>query len=759
MAQSALPRGIGIFAPAWAATATTAIAACGQPPESAEFPGVAGMSPVSMQLATGTLRMELAALAELEAATEMAVAAAENGVRLLDAQASQPGPPPISGTTLNPEQVAALALLPPVLAEEARRSLMMHAALSPPRGLSSPGVAVDVNKAAAAVAADAAISAFKADAHAGAARSALAHGRDIADRDDISDRDLVAAPAATVKASLEGMAEAMDVKVMEAVREAVAKVNAAMPLPLPMPPTPAMPPPPAMPLPLPMPPPPTMPTAAFASASPNTSKSAGATASSAIGIAVHAAAAASEIDPEIDHAQLSIVSAAPRPVKSPAKSASKCAHTRRKSSSPERPSACNASGCHASACSSSPERPGAARATEAGHSPPLVSTLGIRLHPNEPSLHAKLARHEAARQYEVPSCTPRINSASAKLRRHMPIEDVLLGKGKQWQQKREKQAANLQREAEILAAAATNAIRLSHDTEVLAKRYGERVGLPTAVDRLLAVKKPVLTTASSGTSAANATTARARGSSAGYRTCSCAAGATAASGDWWEEGGAAAAAASAAAAARGGGGVLAVAERSAAWAQMKERRRQALMKRDALERCTAQPSSNGTAYLASVGGGSALAFIARNAAWQATREGRLQAARQAQVLAEVASVPGVPTVRARSATIDNAREGEPTYMAPCPSQSFGVNLPHHHFLGALDKFSGNQQSLSDPCEPALPEWAAFGGHTVGCSIAVPDTFTGRATAAASQIHVRRDFSLQTRGHAPPFVKSPPGAAV
>ena len=100
------------------------------------------MSPVSMQLATGTLRMELAALAELEAATEMAVAAAENGVRLLDAQASQPGPPPISGTTLNPEQVAALALLPPVLAEEARRSLMMHAALSPPRGLSSPGVAV-----------------------------------------------------------------------------------------------------------------------------------------------------------------------------------------------------------------------------------------------------------------------------------------------------------------------------------------------------------------------------------------------------------------------------------------------------------------------------------------------------------------------------------------------------------------------------------------------------------------------------------------
>ena len=397
-----------------------------------------------------------------------------------------------------------------------------------------------------------------------------------------------------------------------------------------------------------------------------------------------------------------------------------------------------------------------------------MSTLGIRLHPNEPSLHAKLARHEAARQYEVPSCTPRINSASAKLRRDMPIEDVLLGKGMQCQQKREKQAANRQREAETLAAAATTAIRLSQETEVLAKRYGERVGLPTAADRLLAVKKPVLTTASFGASAAT-TTPRARGSIAGYRTCSCAAGATAASGDWWEEGGGGGAGGDARAA-RGGGGVLAVAERSAAWAQMKERRRQALMKRDALERCTAQPSSNGTAYLASVGGGSALAFIARNAAWQATREGRLHAARQAQVLAVVASAPGVPTVRARRATTANAREGEPSYMAPCPSQSLGVNLPHRHFLGALEKFSGSEQSLSDPCEPALPEWAAprvgtaaFGGHTVGnsgcSSIAVPDTFTGRAPAVASQIHVRRDFSPQTRGQAPPFVQSPPGAAV
>ena len=62
---------------------------------------------------------------------------------------------------------------------------------------------------------------------------------------------------------------------------------------------------------------------------------------------------------------------------------------------------------------------------------------------------------------------------------------------------------------------------------MLAKRYGERVGLPTAADRLLAVKKPVLTTAPFGASAAT-TTPRARGSSAGYRTCSCAAGATAA---------------------------------------------------------------------------------------------------------------------------------------------------------------------------------------------------------------------------------------
>ena len=351
----------------------------------------------------------------------------------------------------------------------------------------------------------------------------------------------------------------------------------------------------------------------------------------------------------------------------------------------------------------------------------------------------------------------------------MPIEDVLLGKGKQCQQKREKQAANRQREAETLAAAATTAIRLSQETEVLAKRYGERVGLPTAADRLLAVKKPVLTTAPFGASAAT-TTPRARGSIAGYRTCSCAAGATAASGDWWEEGGGGGAGGGARAARGGGGGVLAVAERSAAWAQMKERRRQALMKRDALERCTAQPSSNGTAYLASVGGGSALAFIARNAAWQATREGRLQAARQAQVLAVVASAPGVPTVRARRATTANAREGEPSYMAPCPSQSLGVNLPHRHFLGALEKFSGSEQNLSDPCEPALPEWAAprvgtaaFGGHTVGnsgcSSIAVPDTFTGRAPAVASQIHVRRDFSPQTRGQAPPFVQSPPGAAV
>ena len=60
--------------------------------------------------------MELAALAELEAAMEMAVAAAENGVRLLDAQASQPVPPPVPGATLNPEQVASLALLPPAVA-------------------------------------------------------------------------------------------------------------------------------------------------------------------------------------------------------------------------------------------------------------------------------------------------------------------------------------------------------------------------------------------------------------------------------------------------------------------------------------------------------------------------------------------------------------------------------------------------------------------------------------------------------------------
>ena len=117
----------------------------------------------------------------------------------------------------------------------------------------------------------------------------------------------------------------------------------------------------------------------------------------------------------------------------------------------------------------------------------LFSTLGIPM----ASVAAATLRHEAQQQRTMPSFAPHINSASSHLRRELPVEDVLLGKHRHAQQRRERAAA-VQDRAQRASTSRLNAYQQpSRATVAFAKRYGERMR-QTPTERLFHPKQPTL---------------------------------------------------------------------------------------------------------------------------------------------------------------------------------------------------------------------------------------------------------------------------
>lgn len=293
-------------------------------------------------------------------------------------------------------------------------------------------------------------------------------------------------------------------------------------------------------------------------------------------------------------------------------------------------------------------------------------------------VRAALQRHEAAAQLQASPFAPCINSTSARLQREQPVEDVLLGKGRLVQQKRER-AVKLQ-EFAARSDSARLSQRPSKSTEELARRYSERTGL-TASQRLYhqsgGSHDRRMTDGASSPPASRRSPRDPVGSAAclhhpgvaTFRTIPSASAQPAS--------------------------VRSVAERNAAWSRQRDQRILQLanrQQRSERQQCPFRPAVGGAAYLAAVGGTSSLDVVARGAAWQATREHRLQAARDALLAREA-----VQPARPRSADV-LSHGAEPAFMVPTKSAT--------HRVVSLGAASSCSSAFGDSCKSHLPEWAA-----------------------------------------------------
>ena len=336
-------------------------------------------------------------------------------------------------------------------------------------------------------------------------------------------------------------------------------------------------------------------------------------------------------------------------------------------------------------------------ALAAGLSPPPASSLGLP----QCDVKATLRRLEADQQREMPRFEPKINSSSARMRRDMPVEEVLIGKGLQWQQRREKQRENVERAKQ--AASAREGWKPSRSTEQMAQRYGHRVGRLSAQERLFAPAPSLRRLEHERREQASRAASPPKASRAGDGLAAVArtgSGADAFHTIPRSAGGASS---------RGSGtpGTMAVAERNAAWAQLREHRLQQAAHRQRhadAKVCTFQPASDGAGFLARTYGGSTLDLVSRNLEWQASRDSRLQAAREEIVRAEIASVPGVPPPRKYG--------GVPGAHPPPPivAWSPGPGMPEPNFMVPTCSMPGAPeclQTFDDQCVVEhLPEWAA-----------------------------------------------------
>lgn len=266
-----------------------------------------------------------------------------------------------------------------------------------------------------------------------------------------------------------------------------------------------------------------------------------------------------------------------------------------------------------------------------------------------------LQQREAALSEAESTFAPHINGASARMRRDAKVEDVLLGKGRVAQQKRERAV----RAQERAAAVSARSHRPSQSTDAHERRYRERTGQASA-ERLLERRAP------------SAQTPSLHGGS-DFRDLPAAAAAPPPS-------------------------ARAVAERNLNWAQQREQRLRQLARRQRCaerEVCTFRPAVGGGAYLEAVGATSDLDVVARGAAWQASRESRLEAARRA-LLAQAAAELRAPRAPSPS-TAASPTGGEPGWMVPTTAHRNGQRAFACMPLGA---------TFGDSCHGELPEWAA-----------------------------------------------------
>ena len=303
----------------------------------------------------------------------------------------------------------------------------------------------------------------------------------------------------------------------------------------------------------------------------------------------------------------------------------------------------------------------------AGLAPPPPCTLNASVN----DAKAAVQRLEANAARVQAEFTPRINRASAQLRRELPIEDVLIGKGRQAQQKKERAIAGAER-AKRVAAARTHC-QPTRETNLLAQRYDKRNSQPGVARYMAPIHSQRRHTHSpSSEPPARATQSVQCNGASGFSMLNSNANTEALNADEQH-------------------GALSVAKRNAAWAQLRARRLQQLANRHrrAEEQvCTFQPSSEGAEYIAAIGGGTSLDVVARGAVWQEARDRRLEAARQAILHAQDEQIGGSTH---GLALYDDTQFGEPNYMIPTASTWRGPPLPW---------------TFEDPCVKQLPEWAA-----------------------------------------------------
>ena len=114
------------------------------------------------------------------------------------------------------------------------------------------------------------------------------------------------------------------------------------------------------------------------------------------------------------------------------------------------------------------------------------TTLGMPA----PDVKAKVALEEAEHFDQLAKpFTPRINEASANLRRSVPVHEMLLGKAAATKQKLERTAAQLNEEEQRMARSRSHP--KPRCTDELAQRYSERVG-QSARERLHAPRQLTL---------------------------------------------------------------------------------------------------------------------------------------------------------------------------------------------------------------------------------------------------------------------------
>ena len=376
--------------------------------------------------------------------------------------------------------------------------------------------------------------------------------------------------------------------------------------------------------------------------------------------------------------------------------------------------------------------------------PPPFTTLGLPAS----SVRAAAMRDEQEhlRSLERPF-NPRINPQGAEAARpEMPVEEILLGKGKGAALKREYHALVHER---MQLKAKERAVPMPRGTNELAQRHAERTG-QTAAERLMAPRRPsrekalleqlerekaALLSAIDYPYAPNVS-GSARGGEAARRAISRSAQPayttiSAASPpryeddedeDWHRP--------------------TSVAERSATWAQLKEHRRLQLVNRQRQiedAQCTFRPASarraadrgraavgrHGSSSVATERRGSVADVQARTVAWKAEREVRLEAAREEQfrrlsmpLSARRASQPPPPQSRAHAeyawAAPGFVRSGdqwvseenrEPTSAAPMVD----VSDPSH-LLGGEPRFmaptANARERLSCACADVSSAWTS-----------------------------------------------------